>query len=241
MAQRLILPFRRAIIECGYKVAQYRKAWGYDHYGVDITVTDGVPNPEAYDHTVYASGDGTVVRCEYDKPTGNAKSLGWALAIRYDDCIGRDGSVKTLIARYMHCHKVYVGLGAAVKQGQRIAEEGAVGTSVAHLHFELDTDVKYPQYSPQVSDGHSGWAKGRRGAGDTTLNPSLWLWQRDGYTTMPYPFQNREWITAGADDNLPFAPAVSDPSERIAALEAENAALRAIIQQIQNLVKGVSA
>lgn len=206
MSQRLIVPFQKSILECGYKVKKYKEYWGFDHYGIDLTVTDGVPNPASYDHTIRASGNGKVVWCKYDSVTGNAKSLGWALAISYPDCVGRDGSVKTLIARYMHAGTVFVRAGQEVQAGQEIAVEGKCGTSVEHLHFELDTDTAYPQYSPQVSDGHTGWKKGYRDSRDSTLNPSLWLWQDAGNFLMPYPFQNKEWITAGIDDNIPFIP-----------------------------------
>lgn len=241
--QKLLMPFRKSIIECGYKTKGYKRDWGYEHYGIDITVTDGVPNPSAYDHTVYASGTGKVVWCKYDSSTSSASSLGWALAIQYDNCVGRDGSVKNLIARYMHCDKVYVSKGDTVTQGQRIAHESNVGTKVPHLHFEVDTDVNYPQYSPQVSNGHSAWVRGYRDERDTTLNPSLWLWQTASYATMPYVWPDKTYITSGVDDNIPTISPVGaveaeniQLKQKITDLEKEIARLNAIIENVRKAV-----
>ena len=37
MAQKLILPINQARITAGYKNANYRKQFGYTHYGIDMT------------------------------------------------------------------------------------------------------------------------------------------------------------------------------------------------------------
>ncbi len=37
MAQKLILPINKLRITAGYKNANYRKEFGYNHYGVDYT------------------------------------------------------------------------------------------------------------------------------------------------------------------------------------------------------------
>lgn len=226
MAQRLLLPFRRAMIICGYKTDAYLKAWGYPHYGIDISTYQGVNQA---DHYIRASGDGTVVK------VGNDGSLGKGLCVVYLNCIARDGTVRSLTARYMHMQTVYVKAGQVVKAGDILADEGSVGTKEPHLHFELDTDIRnqYVHYSPQVSSAnHSFWVKGY----DSTVNPSLWLWQKAFEAVQqPYVFTNRDWITAGVDDNLPTVPS-EDQSARIAELEAEIAELEKIIETVRKAV-----
>lgn len=210
MAQRLIYPFIRGMTICGYKTAQYAKpksqgGHGYPHYGVDISSIQGIRQP---DNFVRASGDGTVVWCVKDDPPNKAvaASLGWALAIRYDDCISHGGTVKSLVVRYMHSAKCYVVAGQKVKAGDVLLLEGKVGTNSEHVHMEMDTDTRqqYANWTPQVSAGHSGWVKGE----DSTVNPSYWLWQDSRHQQIKYgmAFSDRSWIN-GEDDNLPFVPA----------------------------------
>ena len=233
MAQRLLLPFRRSMIVCGYKTDRYKKAWGYHHYGIDISTHQGVVQQ---DHSIRASGEGTVVA------VGNDGSLGMGVAIVYRDCIGRDGSVKTLVARYVHMRTVYVSSGQTVKTGDIIAEEGKEGTDAYHLHLELDTDTKWPVSTPQVSvANHSFWRKGT----DSTLNPSRWLWQKSLEAVQePYAFSDRTWITAGVDDNIPFVPSqaqseaqVAQLKARIEALEKENTSLAALVAKFRASAK----
>ena len=38
---KLIMPFKRQMMLCGYKNAEYQKYWGYPHYGVDISTIQG--------------------------------------------------------------------------------------------------------------------------------------------------------------------------------------------------------
>lgn len=245
MSQRLIFPFTSGMILTGYKTAQYKKSWGYPHYGIDISSIQG--GQATKDNMIRASGDGMVMWCRYDVPTGGAKSLGWAIAIKYDNCVSRDGTVKSLIVRYMHSQYYIDQYGAAhdgyykdstgrkvlgekilagriVKAGEPIAMEGKVGTADYHVHFEMDTDTNYPEYTPQVSAGHSGWPQGR----DSTVNPSLWLWQDSEHKTVPYNFSNKAWINVGIDDNLPFVPA--ETASSVAELKAKISALEATIK-----------
>ena len=196
MGQKLLLPFRRSTIICGYKTERYRSHWGYPHYGIDISTYQGTIQA---DHTIRASGDGLVVA------VGNDGSLGWGIAIRYLKCESRDGQIKNLIGRYMHINgsTVLVKKGDEVSAGQAIAHEGKEGTSDYHLHLEFDTDTTWPVYTPQVSSAnHNFWKKGT----DSTVNPSLWLWQNDQAILDQYNFLDRSWITAGVDDNIPFVP-----------------------------------
>ena len=202
MAQRLIYPFAVGITMCGYKTKKYKSYWGYEHYGIDITSIQGIRQPDNY---VRASGAGTVVWCKYDVASGGARSLGWALAVKYDDCVSHGGSVKSLVARYMHADKCYVVEGQTVKAGDILLLEGKIGTNGEHVHMELDTDVrtKYANWTPQVSAGHSGWHKGD----DYTVNPSYWLWQDSKHQQIKYEqaFTGKDWINE-EDDDLPFVP-----------------------------------
>jgi len=46
------------------------------------------------------------------------------------------------LSAYAHNHKLLVGEGAIVKQGQKIAEMGSTGTDAVKLHFEIRHDGK---------------------------------------------------------------------------------------------------
>jgi len=223
--QRLLLPFRRASIICGYKTDRYKGYWGFPHYGIDVSTYQGVMQG---DHYIRASGDGTVVK------VGNDGSLGKGLCVVYLNCLGWDGTVKSLTARYMHMSNVYVKAGEIVKAGTILADEGKEGTSSYHLHLELDTDIReqYVHYSPQVSSAnHNFWRKGY----DSTVNPSLWLWQSDSAKLEPYRFTDRRWINEGIDDNLP-----SVPIEDIETIKAENAKLQATLAKMRELISRLS-
>ena len=75
--QKLIMPFQSQMMLCGYKNAQYRKHWGYEHYGVDISHHTGGAGE---DHTIYASGSGTHVA---------AGEISWDTAFAF--CTGMPG------------------------------------------------------------------------------------------------------------------------------------------------------
>ena len=65
MAQRLILGINSTRITAAYKNANYRKQFGYSHYGVDMT------DKARKVKTVYASGVGEVVAAGWDDIAGN--------------------------------------------------------------------------------------------------------------------------------------------------------------------------
>ena len=91
---------------CGYKTDKYKQAWGYPHYGIDISSYQGNMTD---DHTIYASGEGVVVSAGWDS------KLGGALCIKYPDAINHQtNNPQTVIARYMHMDKVLV------KQGDKV-------------------------------------------------------------------------------------------------------------------------
>lgn len=91
------------------------------HYGVDIAADTGT--------AVGCFADGTVTA------VGESSSYG-----RY--CIvTHQGGYATL---YAHCSRVTASSGAAVKEGEKIAEVGQTGMATGpHLHFELHRDGTY--------------------------------------------------------------------------------------------------
>lgn len=235
--QKLSFPFLRGMIICGYKTSIYKTSWGYEHFGIDISSRQGYSASDIAknDHTIFASGDGEVVWCQYDAPRTNAaKTLGYAIAIRYNGCVSHDGTVKDLVLRYMHCDTTFVKKGDKVTKGQPISVENKIGTNDYHLHLEMDTDTKYPQYSPQVSKGHSAWLVGV----DTTVNPSEWLWQTEEFRQDPYSFSNTAWINE-VDKVLPQEKSQDlwEMQQEILHMREEN---KKLTQQVEILEKRLS-
>jgi hypothetical protein len=187
MSQKLIIPFKRAMMLCGYKNANYKDAWGYPHYGVDISSKQGNAGT---DDNIYGSGVGEVVAA------GKDNSLGYGVAVLYKDCESRDGTETVdLIVRYMHMVSIAVAKGDTVTTDTVLGVEGKEGTEDYHLHMELDTDTQYPVYTPQVSKGHTFWKKGT----DSTLNPSLWMWQDENHVLVT-PTYNPAWLNSEDKD-----------------------------------------
>ncbi len=196
--QKLIMPFTRQMMLCGYKVAPYVLEHGYPHYGVDISTIQGGAGT---DPTIYASGDGVVVAA------GKDNSLGYGVAVLYPDCyIHATGKVCDLIGRYMHMPKMYVSVGQAVKVGDKLAVEGKEGTDDYHLHIEFDTDTKWPVYTPQVAAGKTFWQKGT----DSTVNPSHVLHVGAGQEIVK-PTYNPAWLNA--EDFIIPALTVADTTD----------------------------
>ena len=161
MAQKLILPINKARITAGYKNTNYRKQFGYTHYGIDMT------DQARSDRTLYASGEGKVTHCG-SHPTG-----GNVIVIVYDDCQLTDGRVRDLAVRYFHLDRIDVKVGQKVNKDTVIGLYGNTGSSNgAHLHIEIDTDVKYPNYTPQTSRSNNVLKSGT----DSTINPTLALY-----------------------------------------------------------------
>lgn len=193
--QRLIMPFKRQMMLCGYKNAEYKKHWGYHHYGVDISTIQGSAGT---DPTVYASGNGIVTAAGMDD------RLGYGVCVFYPDTYNRQsGQSADVTARYMHLRSVMVKVGDAVKPGTALGVEGKEGTKDYHLHLEFDTDVKYPQYSPQVKGGMF-WKKGV----DTTVNPSHLLHVGEGQVIVE-PTYNPAWLNP-EDFTIPALPVELD-------------------------------
>jgi murein DD-endopeptidase MepM/ murein hydrolase activator NlpD len=160
--QKLIMPFKRQMMLCGYKNPEYLRHWGYPHYGIDVSTIQGKAGTDA---TVYASGEGKVVAA------GKDAKLGYGIAVLYPSVRNhKTGEVYDLIARYMHLRSISVTVGNTVTVGTPLGVEGKEGTGDYHLHLEFDTDTKWPTYTPQVA-GSNFWKKGT----DSTVNPSVVL------------------------------------------------------------------
>lgn len=178
--QKLIMPFKKQMMLCGYKNAEYKGYWGYHHFGVDISTIQGGAGD---DPTVYAGGSGRVLAA------GRDASLGWGLCVLYPGAYNhKTGESCDLVARYMHMRAISVNVGDDVKAGTALGVEGKEGTTDYHLHLEFDTDAKYPQHTPQVA-GSSFWLKGT----DSTVNPSFVLHVGEGQE-IAKPTYNPAWL-----------------------------------------------
>lgn len=162
MAQKLILPINKARVTAGYKNSQYRREFGFNHYGADMT------DVNRKDYTVWASGNGEVVASGYDSKTGNT------VVIIYRDCLLTDGRTMDIVQRMWHFDKVYVKKGQKVTKDTKVGLYGDTGVyaSGKHLHHEYDSDCKYPCHSPSFAGNTSIIKAGT----DTTLNPNKVLW-----------------------------------------------------------------
>ena len=85
------------------------------HSGVDFVTPVGTP--------IVASGDGTVIRAEFDPAYGKFIEIAHA-----------DG----FVSKYAHNSKLLVKAGQVVTRGQIISESGSTGRSTGpHLHYEV--------------------------------------------------------------------------------------------------------
>ena len=196
MSQRLIMPFKKQMMLCGYKNPEYAKYWGYPHYGVDISTIQGGAGD---DPTVYASGNGIVLE------GGEDSRLGYGLCVLYSDTYNhKTGQSASVVARYMHLSKIMVKTGDVVKTGAPLAVEGKEGTADYHLHIEFDTDIAYPRYSPQVAGTGGFWVKGT----DSTIDPSH-LFYVGTEQEIVKPTYNPAWLNAD-DFKIPYVPVEKD-------------------------------
>ena len=209
--QKLRIPFRKAMMLCGYKNDKYKTYWGYAHYGIDISTKQGGAGE---DDTVYASGAGKVVAAGWDS------KLGGAVCVQYDDVYNhKTGETISVIARYMHLKSVSVKTGDMVTLDTPLGVEGKEGTGDYHLHLEFDADLKYPKWTPQVSSGLSFWVRGV----DSTINPSYLLHQ-DDFHVLVEPTYNPEWLNS-EDFTIPFVEDYT-PTSKTITLEDLRAILR---------------
>lgn len=176
MSQRLTLPLTKTFVTASYKVPEYKRYFGWDHYGYDLTSTS---------REVLACGDGTVVAAGQDgvTQTGANSRLGNVLVIVYKDVLCNDGVVRNLSCRMYHLASISVKVGEEVKRGDVVAIYGNTGanTTGAHLHIEFDSDTNFPTLAYGVSVG--GNVINRRddyqkagGLADSTVDPDkIWF------------------------------------------------------------------
>lgn len=170
MSQKLILPINKCRITAGYLNYNYEKDFGYTHYGVDMTDKD------RKDYTVFASGKGKVSHCGFNSSGGNV------VVIVYRNCELPTGNTCDIVLRYFHLKTIKVKVGQNVNKDTIIGLYGNTGySSGAHLHLEVDTDVNYPNYTPQISSRSSNSVL-KKGIANTMLNPTQVLWVK---TTKP--------------------------------------------------------
>ena len=157
MSIRLILPINDARITAGIYNANYKKQFGWVHYGLDMT-------SKSNNRTVWGSGNGEITHCGWHKSGGNV------IVAVYKNCELPDGSIKDIAMRYYHLDKIYVKVGDRININTKLGLYGNTGSSSgAHLHVECDTDIKYPNYTPQIAK-NSGILKAGT---DSTLNPAI--------------------------------------------------------------------
>ena len=100
----------------GTMTSGYGWRWGRMHKGIDIAAPIGTP--------IMAAAPGEVIFAGW-----NSGGYGNLVKLQHSD-----GSVTF----YAHNHRVLVGKGQKVRQGQLIAEMGSTGRSTGpHLHFEI--------------------------------------------------------------------------------------------------------
>lgn len=91
------------------------------HSGLDMAAPNGSP--------ILAAADGQVIAASYSASMGNY------IMINHGDGI---------FTIYMHASALYVGQGATVKKGQKIAAVGSTGRSTGpHLHFSVRAGGNY--------------------------------------------------------------------------------------------------
>ena len=167
MAQKLILPINKTRVTAGYKNPNYKKEFGYNHYGSDLT------DQNKSDKTVWGSGNGVVTHVGWSNSCGNV------ICAVYKNCLLTNGQVKDLTIRYYHLEKINVKAGDKITKDTRLGLYGSTGASTGdHLHIEIDTDTKYPNYTPQIGKNSGVLQAGA----DSTINPTTALYVK---TTSP--------------------------------------------------------
>lgn len=159
--QYLIMPINQSNITVSYKdnAPAYHEQFpsAPTHYAIDMY---GTPRD------FYASGTGRVVG--YSKT--NAGPLGRWLAVRYDNVINVNGKrIGSVILRYCHLDDIYKTSGYVhIDDEEPMARYGNSGTTNAHLHVEVDTNVNAPNETPTLSGASNGL---KPASNDTTIDP----------------------------------------------------------------------
>lgn len=160
MLQQLILPINQMQVTVGYKHPWYTRTQKRTHHGVDAVHAKG----KTY---LYACGNGKVTHKGYDNVLGNV------VAVQYPQVFCADGVTRDLVVRYFHLDRLTCTIGQSVNTETVLGYYGNTGrySQGAHLHFEVDTDYHYPQYTPELSKSSNIFKASPTGYPDTTINP----------------------------------------------------------------------
>ncbi|WP_137789133.1 M23 family metallopeptidase [Bacillus sp. E(2018)] len=190
-AQKLIQPINNAYITAGYLNANYQKKFGFKHYGWDLTSANS-------SRAVWASGSGKVLATGYDNVLGNTVIVKYPAAY-----IHSTKTTKDLVFRYNHLASIAVSKGQSVTKDTRLGNYGNTGlySTGPHLHFEIDTDTTYYQYSPTLGSSSNII---KAGTASTVLSPRNVL-----YTKVSSPDNQSIYIIgdgyqSSSEDDLPF-------------------------------------
>lgn len=203
--QKLVLPFKakKILLSAGYLAKGYGDVHrDVVHYGHDYGFRE-----DGYD--VYACGNGTVMAAGLDGDT-EKDLLGNCIVIVYDDVACRSGGYRGSLACQMcHFERILVEPGQRVTADTRIGLYGATGADNTgpHLHIQFDKDAKYCNYMWGIAAAKHRVMK--KGTYNTTLNPGLVWYRRDGQTITPV---GRENMYSLADYNVPLSDAQKCPA-----------------------------
>lgn len=157
MAQKLILPINKMEITVGYKHPWYNRTQKRTHHGIDAVHGGGKTH-------LYACGVGKVTHCGRDNVLGNV------VAVVYKDVLCADGKVRDLAVRYFHMASIKCKVGQTTTTDTLLGYYGNTGqySQGAHLHCEVDTDINYPHYTPELKGNSNVFKAGI----DSTINPT---------------------------------------------------------------------
>jgi len=139
-AQKLLLPINKCRITASYKTHAYRARFGFSHFGIDMCSFAGKT-------TIYASGNGEVVRAGLDNLLGNI------VVVRYENVYNHQTkAAKDVIARYFHMASFNVAVGQKINKDTVLGQYGNTGkySAGAHLHIEFDANTKAPLSSKTI-------------------------------------------------------------------------------------------
>lgn len=164
MAQRLILPINKALFRIGSYSNAFTARHNKTHYGWTFEAMDGESK------NVWASGNGKVVKKGWDTHFGNV------VIIQYDDCqLDNYSTSKSVVIRYYHLGSVSVSENQTVTKDTKIGVAGNTGSYVREqlvgLYIEIDTDTKYPEYSPLLTKSMTAGGVIKPGYEDTLVTP----------------------------------------------------------------------
>lgn len=190
MGEVAVLPLNAARMTAGYKNPTYRHVMGFSHYGVDMADLKRVNDD------VYAPFKMEIVQAGYDHLLG-----GTIIAVSVNKVVVHNGPKKgerRLVIRMAHLKKTYVEAGDVIgPEDHKIAEYGGTGLygGSPHLHVEIDSDTKWPAYSPTIKANSNIWRAGN----DTTINPmdvfSVDVEGKRGFKqTLHYSVKSGDWL-----------------------------------------------